>query len=214
MSRWRRRVWLFVVNCASVSSRPRKSRRIARRVSRMRRPALVFLSECGDFDLAEFVDLDVWQVVQFASDPKNALMARRSRVRLRNARLVLLSAAGEGIGDRRAVVADVEVWDGRRWTYVGEAWSTHVPPRYAPDRQHVHLERLGAEVDLDADEPMIVGGDFNQRVPELRARYRRAVVRGREVLAVVAVGARLGRARARRVGSDHPGVMVPWKDAL
>lgn len=203
----RRRLWVFVVNAASVSYGPRRSAGVVRRAVAMRRPAVILLSECRDFRLVDLVDLDVWQVMQYgplgSEESGTAILVRRDVAEGFNARLVHISAEGEGIGRRYALCVTLRRPHGG--AVLGDVASVHIAPNYAPGRHHAGMKQAAA-----LPESHLIAGDFNAHRGEVRARFPRRRVRLVGVLGVVAGDAWApGRARARRVGSDHAGVMVP-----
>lgn len=212
----RRRLWLYVVNCASVTTGPARAEAVVRKATANRRAGLIFLSECADFRLHELVDGAVWQVIQFGdlgdAESGCALLARRNRVRLRFRWRTVYSREGEGIRTRTAVGAWADVnttLHKRTWEALAEIASTHLPPDRAPVRQRQHALAVANEIRAHRH-GCIVGADWNMSRGEMRAYLGDDVqIRLREVLGIAATGHRLGRARTKRVGSDHPGVLVP-----
>lgn len=213
--RWRKqRVWLLVVNATSYTAGPFAVTRIVRRVRRMRRPSVVLWSEALDVRLEDLVDPTVWQVIQYGdledSEAGCALMLRRSKARSVDSGLFLASGPGETIDARWAVEADVEIKRAGQWVPFSIIVASHVPPRRAPNGQHTHAAKLADVLHFGA-RPMIVGGDWNMPRAEVAARtgVPIASVRMVDVLGVAGRGVRFGRARGRRVRSDHPGAMIP-----
>lgn len=185
-----------MVNAMSVSTGPAHAARILRNAL-ADHVDVVLAVECGDLDVRELVDLNVWRVFQYGRnnpDPRAkvtlsgcAVIVRRRRVRVpeESVHLTLGSAAtsegkwktGHGIGSRYILRVKAVIDGG-----TGRAWRTgfavgHAPPDRAPRaraRFMAVFRALGRQVS---------GADFNLRARAI-ARLTGRKVRAVGVLAI------------------------------
>lgn len=198
-----------VANCQSVSAAPSKARAIFIRALTLPgpygRPHVVLACECADFQAELIAERNGYDAAQFTTTNATAgsvVAWDTDHARpLGRPRLILGSAAGEGIQARHIVQARLEV-NGHRQAF----GAGHAPPDRAPIGQASFLNALRRHQG-------ILGADFNQRRGEIAGNYLRDY-HGVELLgALVPRNIPTRPMRPFDIGSDHPaGDLVLWAD--